>query len=126
MKSEAQTYIEQLYAAGLCPRLHINALAFGVVCPKVIRFFGRGRLHLSRDEAWISGARTWVRNTLGERGVIRAHFISRGTIIYLNTYADGEQALSSASSTVAGSHSEVFGCVLGPFDPNRPETDPEG
>ncbi len=47
-----QTVIESLYAAGRCPRLHVNAAADGVVCPDFIREQWRERLIIDLDPSY--------------------------------------------------------------------------
>lgn len=47
-----QSVIESLYAAGRCPRLHVNAVADGVVCPDFIRDQWRERLIIDLDPSY--------------------------------------------------------------------------
>lgn len=47
-----QSVIESLYAAGRCPRLHVNAVADGVVCPDFIREQWRERLIIDLDPSY--------------------------------------------------------------------------
>jgi stringent starvation protein B len=47
-----QSVIESLYAAGRCPRLHVNAIADGVVCPDFIREQWRERLIIDLDPSY--------------------------------------------------------------------------
>jgi stringent starvation protein B len=47
-----QSVIESLYAAGRCPRLHVNALFEGVVCPDFIRDQWRERLIIDLDPSY--------------------------------------------------------------------------
>lgn len=47
-----QSVIESLYAAGRCPRLHVNAAADGVVCPDFIREQWRERLIIDLDPSY--------------------------------------------------------------------------
>lgn len=47
-----QSVIESLYAAGRCPRLHVNAVAEGVVCPDFIRDQWRERLIIDLDPSY--------------------------------------------------------------------------
>jgi len=49
MYHQVQKVVESLYAAGRCPRLHVNALLEGVVCPDEIRARWRERLILDLD-----------------------------------------------------------------------------
>ena len=49
MYHPVQKVVESLYAAGRCPRLHVNALSDGVVCPDEIRARWRERLILDLD-----------------------------------------------------------------------------
>jgi stringent starvation protein B len=49
MYHPVQKVVESLYAAGRCPRLHVNALFEGVVCPDEIRARWRERLILDLD-----------------------------------------------------------------------------
>jgi stringent starvation protein B len=47
-----QSVIESLYAAGRCPRLHVNAMHDGVVCPDFIREQWRERLIIDLDPSY--------------------------------------------------------------------------
>jgi stringent starvation protein B len=47
-----QSVIESLYAAGRCPRLHVNALFDGVGCPDFIREQWRERLIIDLDPSY--------------------------------------------------------------------------
>jgi len=47
-----QSVIESLYAAGRCPRLHVNAVFAGVVCPDFIRDQWRERLIIDLDPTY--------------------------------------------------------------------------
>jgi stringent starvation protein B len=47
-----QSVIESLYAAGRCPRLHVNAMFEGVVCPDFIREQWRERLIIDLDPSY--------------------------------------------------------------------------
>jgi stringent starvation protein B len=47
-----QSVVESLHAAGRCPRLHVNALAEGVVCPDFIREQWRERLIIDLDSSY--------------------------------------------------------------------------
>ncbi len=47
-----QSVIESLYAAGRCPRIHVNALAEGVVCPDFIREQWGERLIIDLDPSY--------------------------------------------------------------------------
>jgi stringent starvation protein B len=47
-----QSVIESLYAAGRCPRLHVNASYEGVVCPDFIREQWRERLIIDLDPSY--------------------------------------------------------------------------
>jgi stringent starvation protein B len=47
-----QSVIESLYAAGRCPRLHVNAMGEGVVCPDFIRDQWRERLIIDLDPSY--------------------------------------------------------------------------
>jgi stringent starvation protein B len=47
-----QSVIESLYAAGRCPRLHVNAMYSGVVCPDFIRDQWRERLIIDLDPTY--------------------------------------------------------------------------
>jgi stringent starvation protein B len=47
-----QSVIESLYAAGRCPRLHVNAMLDGVVCPDFIRDQWRERLIIDLDPSY--------------------------------------------------------------------------
>jgi stringent starvation protein B len=47
-----QSVIESLYAAGRCPRLHVNAMFDGVVCPDFIREQWRERLIIDLDPSY--------------------------------------------------------------------------
>jgi len=44
--------VESLYAAGRCPRLHVNALTEGVVCPDFIREQWQERLIIDLDASY--------------------------------------------------------------------------
>ena len=52
MVHPVQSVIESLYAAGRCPRLHVNALYEGVVCPDFIREQWRERLIIDLDPSY--------------------------------------------------------------------------
>jgi stringent starvation protein B len=47
-----QSVIESLYAAGRCPRLHVNASFEGVVCPDFIREQWKERLIIDLDPSY--------------------------------------------------------------------------
>jgi stringent starvation protein B len=47
-----QSVIESLYAAGRCPRLHVNATFEGVVCPDFIREQWKERLIIDLDPSY--------------------------------------------------------------------------
>jgi stringent starvation protein B len=47
-----QSVIESLYAAGRCPRLHVNAMHTGVVCPDFIRDQWKERLIIDLDPSY--------------------------------------------------------------------------
>jgi len=47
-----QSVIESLYAAGRCPRLHVNAAFEGVVCPDFIREQWQERLIIDLDPSY--------------------------------------------------------------------------
>lgn len=52
MVHPVQSVIESLYAAGRCPRLHVNAMFEGVVCPEFIREQWRERLIIDLDPSY--------------------------------------------------------------------------
>ena len=52
MVHPVQSVIESLYAAGRCPRLHVNALFEGVSCPDFIREQWRARLIIDLDPSY--------------------------------------------------------------------------
>lgn len=52
MYHPVQKVVESLYAAGRCPRLHVNSLWDGVVCPDEIRNRWRERLILDLDSSY--------------------------------------------------------------------------
>lgn len=52
MVHPVQSVIESLYAAGRCPRLHVNALFEGVICPDFIREQWRERLIIDLDASY--------------------------------------------------------------------------
>lgn len=52
MAHPVQSVIESLYAAGRCPRLHVNAIYEGVVCPDFIREQWRERLIIDLDASY--------------------------------------------------------------------------
>ena len=52
MVHPVQSVIESLYAAGRCPRIHVNALADGVVCPDFIREQWGERLVIDLDPSY--------------------------------------------------------------------------
>jgi stringent starvation protein B len=52
MVHPVQSVVESLYAAGRCPRLHVNALCEGVVCPDFIREQWRERLIIDLDSSY--------------------------------------------------------------------------
>jgi stringent starvation protein B len=52
MVHPVQSVVESLYAAGRCPRLHVNATCEGVVCPEHIREQWRERLIIDLDASY--------------------------------------------------------------------------
>ncbi|HWB81905.1 MAG TPA: ClpXP protease specificity-enhancing factor SspB [Nannocystaceae bacterium] len=52
MVHPVQSVIESLYAAGRCPRLHVNAMLDGVTCPDFIRDQWRERLIIDLDPSY--------------------------------------------------------------------------
>lgn len=52
MVHPVQSVVESLYAAGRCPRLHVNAACEGVVCPDHIRDQWRERLIIDLDASY--------------------------------------------------------------------------
>lgn len=52
MVHPVQSVVESLYAAGRCPRLHVNALTEGVVCPDFIREQWQERLIIDLDASY--------------------------------------------------------------------------
>lgn len=52
MVHPVQSVIESLYAAGRCPRLHVNATFEGVVCPDFIREQWKERLIIDLDPSY--------------------------------------------------------------------------
>ena len=52
MVHPVQSVVESLYAAGRCPRLHVNATCEGVVCPDFIRDQWRERLIIDLDSSY--------------------------------------------------------------------------
>ena len=52
MVHPVQSVVESLYAAGRCPRLHVNATCEGVVCPEHIRDQWRERLIIDLDASY--------------------------------------------------------------------------
>ncbi|MCH9679987.1 MAG: hypothetical protein K0V04_01030 [Deltaproteobacteria bacterium] len=52
MVHPVQSVIESLQAAGRCPRLHVNAMFDGVVCPDFIRDQWRERLIIDLDPSY--------------------------------------------------------------------------
>lgn len=52
MVHPVQSVIESLYAAGRCPRLHVNAVFEGVVCPDFIREQWQERLIIDLDPSY--------------------------------------------------------------------------
>ncbi len=52
MVHPVQSVIESLQAAGRCPRLHVNAMFEGVVCPDFIRDQWRERLIIDLDPSY--------------------------------------------------------------------------
>lgn len=52
MVHPVQSVVESLYAAGRCPRLHVNATCEGVVCPDHIRDQWRERLIIDLDATY--------------------------------------------------------------------------
>jgi stringent starvation protein B len=52
MAHPVQSVVESLYAAGRCPRLHVNAMADGVVCPDFIREQWQERLIIDLDSSY--------------------------------------------------------------------------
>ncbi len=52
MVHPVQSVVESLYAAGRCPRLHLNALFDGVVCPDFIKEQWRERLIIDLDASY--------------------------------------------------------------------------
>ncbi len=52
MVHPVQSVVESLYEAGRCPRLHVNALWDGVVCPDFIREQWKERLIIDLDASY--------------------------------------------------------------------------
>lgn len=52
MVHPVQSVIESLYAAGRCPRLHVNATHAAVVCPEEIRHQWKERLIIDLDSSY--------------------------------------------------------------------------
>lgn len=52
MVHPVQSVVESLYAAGRCPRLHVNAACEGVVCPDFIREQWQERLIIDLDSSY--------------------------------------------------------------------------
>lgn len=52
MVHPVQSVVESLYANGRCPRLHVNALGDGVVCPEFIREQWQERLIIDLDSSY--------------------------------------------------------------------------
>jgi stringent starvation protein B len=52
LRGEMNRVVESLYAAGRCPRLHVNATCEGVVCPDHIREQWRERLIIDLDASY--------------------------------------------------------------------------
>ncbi len=52
MVHPVQSVVESLYGAGRCPRLHVNALEKGVVCPDFIREQWQERLIIDLDSTY--------------------------------------------------------------------------
>ena len=52
MVHPVQSVVESLYAAGRCPRLHVNAACDGVVCPDFIREQWKERLIIDLDASY--------------------------------------------------------------------------
>ncbi len=52
MVHPVQSVVESLYAAGRCPRLHVNATYEGVVCPDFIREQWQERLIIDLDASY--------------------------------------------------------------------------
>lgn len=52
MVHPVQSVVESLYAAGRCPRLHVNASCEGVVCPDFIREQWQERLIIDLDATY--------------------------------------------------------------------------
>jgi stringent starvation protein B len=52
MVHPVQSVIESLYAAGRCPRLHVNATHAAVVCPEEIRHQWKERLIIDLDASY--------------------------------------------------------------------------
>ncbi|MFV8750034.1 ClpXP protease specificity-enhancing factor SspB [Nannocystaceae bacterium ST9] len=52
MVHPVQSVVESLYAAGRCPRLHVNATCEGVVCPDFIREQWQERLIIDLDATY--------------------------------------------------------------------------
>lgn len=52
MVHPVQSVVESLYANGRCPRLHVNALGEGVVCPDFIREQWQERLIIDLDSSY--------------------------------------------------------------------------
>ena len=52
MVHPVQSVVEALYAAGRCPRLHVNARCAGVVCPDFIRDQWEERLIIDLDSSY--------------------------------------------------------------------------
>lgn len=52
MVHPVQSVVESLYAAGRCPRLHVNASCDGVVCPDFVREQWQERLIIDLDSSY--------------------------------------------------------------------------
>lgn len=52
MVHPVQSVVESLYANGRCPRLHVNAMGEGVVCPEFIREQWQERLIIDLDSSY--------------------------------------------------------------------------
>lgn len=90
MVHPVQSVIESLYAAGRCPRLHVNAMYEGVVCPDFIREQWRERLIIDLDPSYpldLTFEEEWLAADLSFGG-----YVTRCTFPYCSVYVVADRS----------------------------------
>lgn len=90
MVHPVQSVIESLYAAGRCPRLHVNAMFDGVVCPDFIREQWRERLIIDLDPSYpldLTFEEEWLAADLSFGG-----YVTRCTFPYSAVYVVADRS----------------------------------